>query len=165
MGFSEPWEDVVVWLEAGLSVAAALALLCAGFALAAGARRKANKGKGAHAPQLRGFGAGLRLAQVRWFRSVASQIVQDAHASLASAGRVCRVDQYEARTMIPLVSEARKMGEGLLATRRKWHVLVAPRTEYQVEHAILDLIELEARLKAIPRAVISIEDVVAGRFD
>ena len=66
--------------------------------------------------------------------------------------------------MLPLVSEARKLGERLLAQRRRRHLLFGRSLERQIELTIYELLELETKLRSIPRAFVTLEDVVAGRF-
>ena len=164
MTFDSPG-TALQWVELCLSMIATLTFGAGGWALLSNLRRSSPGRQRVPVRSARRLGVGLRRSQIQHYRTVAGQVVQDAEALLASAGRICNVDQYEARTMIPLVSEARKMGELLLAKRKRWHLITAPKTEYLVELAILELIELETRLKAIPRAFVSFDDVVAGRFE
>jgi hypothetical protein len=159
------FQTILLSVENGLSGLAALALCWAGGAFIKDLRQRRSKKSPSIVRAARRLRVGFRSVQVRHFRQIANQVADDAREMLAMPGRVCRVDQYEARTMIPLVTEARRFGESLLASRRRWHTFIAPRVESQVEVAILDLIEVESRLKAIPRSIITIEDVFAGRFE
>lgn len=107
----------------------------------------------------------LRTLRIRHFQQIAAQVMSDSFQALGSSKTLCLVNNYEARTMIPLVSDARKLGERLLAQRRRYHLLFGRSLERQIELTIYELIELETRLRSIPRAFVTLEDVVAGRFE
>jgi hypothetical protein len=159
------FDDVPLWIDLALLFSAAIALPPATWAVVREARQRGFSVKMSPVAAARRIRFSHRFAQVRHFTLVASRVVEDAESLLRNARCLGSIENYEARTMIPLVSEARRTGEVLLARRKRWHVMVSPKFESKIELAILDLIELEARLKAIPRAILSIEDVVAGRFE
>jgi hypothetical protein len=106
----------------------------------------------------------FRALRIRHFQQISAQVMSDSFELLANSATLCLVDNYEARTMLPLVSEARKLGERLLAQRRRRHLLFGRSLERQIELTIYELLELETKLRSIPRAFVTLEDVVAGRF-
>jgi len=107
----------------------------------------------------------FRSLRIRHFQQISAQVMSDSFEVLANSATLCLVDNYEARTMLPLVSDARKLGESLLSQRRRRHLLFGRSLERQIELTIYELLELENRLRSIPRAFVTLEDVVAGRFE
>jgi hypothetical protein len=89
----------------------------------------------------------------------------DAPSALGMWAEGCDWITHQLNTLLPLVSDARMLGERLLSQRRRHHLLFGRSLERQIELTIYELLELENRLRSIPRAFVTLEDVVAGRFE
>lgn len=70
----------------------------------------------------------------------------------------------EARVLIPLVSETRKRLQSL-SRHRKGSVFWYIASEEKTHRLLSELIRLEDLLRSIPRSTLSLEDVLAGRFE
>ena len=71
----------------------------------------------------------------------------------------------EARALLPIVSEVRRFGETLVKSRRSLVVLLAPAREARLAPLVRDLSRVETLLRELPRSSLTLEDVLAGRFE
>ena len=102
----------------------------------------------------------FRFVRIRQFQRIAKSLIHDVRSFSSGTEEL----SYEARTMLPLIAEARLLGERLLSERRKLHKLLHPKMEFQIENTIHDLIVVETKLRSIPKTAYTLEDVVAGKF-
>lgn len=100
-----------------------------------------------------------RAYQVQMFQAMASEVILDVTRLINEQNR-----HDEARALKTLVFDARKRGEALKATKRFYHAFW-PRTEQSLLITLNKLYDLETRLKAMPRSNLTLDDVLAGRFD
>ena len=103
----------------------------------------------------------LRSVRIRQFQKISLSLIQEVNDFFQNADPRA----YEARTMLPLIAEARALGERLLSERKKVHKLLNGKGERQIEYTIHDLLAVETRLRSIPRAAYTLEEVVAGKFE
>ena len=94
-------------------------------------------------PRPRQGGTRGRATQVRSYLRIASDILGD-------VGDAAMAREASARAFIPLVAQARKRGEALLARRTLWSVVCHPGPEGRLGPVIQDLSGLEARLRRLP---------------
>ncbi len=99
-----------------------------------------------------------RFWQLQCFQRLVREIIRDTDHMLEEKKTV-----METRAMIPLVSDARKKGEHLLATQQFFHTYLS-RNERQLRETVTQLTALDQRLKSLPRSSLSLDDVLAGRF-
>jgi predicted methyltransferase len=99
-----------------------------------------------------------RTHKIRTYQAMASDVIQDVTQLMANNQRV-----DEARAMRSLVSDARKKGEHLVATRQFYHAYWL-RSENALFSTVSQLTLLEERIGALPRSQLTLEDVLAGRF-
>jgi hypothetical protein len=71
----------------------------------------------------------------------------------------------EARALLPIVSEVRRFGETLVKSRRFLVTLLAPAREARLAPLVRDLSRVEMLLRELPRSRLTLEDVLAGRFE
>jgi hypothetical protein len=102
-----------------------------------------------------------RRNRVAHFSKISSSIIEDASDLLFRESAM----RYEARTLLPLVVEARQYGERLLRDRRRHHVWFWKAQEFRIEPLLAQLLLIEEQIRAVPRAAFTIEEVVAGRFE
>lgn len=154
-GISQNWE-----LIEALLLAVALATFLAGGAIILRQQRlqrtKTKQQRGHMRLQSR-----ARRSRVNHFCKVSASIIEDASDLLFRESQM----RYEARTMLPLVVEARQLGERLLRDRKKHHVVLWSALEARIEPMIAQLLLIEEEIRAVPRAAFTIEEVVAGRFE
>ncbi len=99
-----------------------------------------------------------RQAQIKSFQRLASDIVCDANLVLKRDRAI-----MEARALSPLVADARKKGEYLLASQQIYHTYFF-KEERKLRSIVEQLASLERCLKALPRSSLTLDDVLAGRF-
>jgi hypothetical protein len=148
------WSEL---LASGVTMLAIAAFISLGTVL-----RRHARNKGRTQPAVASLAVRLwkstRIHKVHAFLTMADNVIQDV-TFLMSHHR--RVD--EARAMRSLISDARKKGEHLLATRVFYHAYW-PRSEVALANAVAQLTALEERVGALPRSQLTLEDVLAGRF-
>ncbi len=99
-----------------------------------------------------------RTYRLRAFHNLANEVIDDVSRLMNERRR-----PDEARALGCLISDARKKGECLLASRQFYHTY-SPRSESALRGKVNELARLEQRLKALPRSSLTLEDVLAGRF-
>jgi hypothetical protein len=149
------------WLElmiTSLTTLAVALFVTVGFALRryAGAR---HSGRPVQESLMTRLFRRSRLFKIRNFSRLSSAILIDAKPLVDDTTRVA-----EARAFRPLVSELRKQGEHLLASRRWYHCCTSWWKERELEADLEKITDIELILRALPCSELTLEDVLAGRF-
>lgn len=103
----------------------------------------------------------IRLLRARRFLEVGSRIADDANEMMSES----ETPNSSARVLIPLVVDARRKGDRLLASSSRFQQIFAPRLEKNVVLLHKELKALESKLRSLPRSTLTLEDVLAGQFD
>jgi hypothetical protein len=103
----------------------------------------------------------LRPSRLRQFEVMAQGVLRDVGSALIEAP--CQAP--EVRSLLPIVCEVRRHGEVLLRTRGPFGRLLWPAREWRLAPLVRDLARIEDVLRALPRSRLTLEDVLAGRFD
>ena len=151
----------MTWMvDLAVTGSAQLLLLIAGLRL----RRYAAANR-ASRPIAESFGDRLlrrsRPRRLRQFEGIAASVLRDASALLSQEP----LPNGEARAFLPIVAEVRVRGEVLLKRRRRFVRLLSPARESRLAPLVRDLARIETALRELPRSRLSLDDVLAGRFD
>lgn len=152
---SQNWESI----EALLLAVALVTLFAGGAIILHNQRRQRTKTQ--HQRGHMRLQSRARRSRVTHFCKVSASIIEDTSDLLFRESQM----RYEARTMLPLVVEARQLGERLLRDRKKHHVMLWRALEARIEPLMAQLLLIEEEIRAVPRAPFTIEEVVAGRFE
>ena len=99
--------------------------------------------------------------KVKQFSLVAQRVLADVHSVILEKAACAQ----EARAFLPLLVDARRKGEGLMAGRLAYHSVLTPWIENQLPSLVRELAALEEVVKSLPKSHLTIEDVLAGKFD
>ena len=102
-----------------------------------------------------------RPTRMKQFEGMAHSVLTDVGGLVVEG--VSRVP--DARAMLPLVVEVKRHGQFLLGAQSSWHYLFAPSREWRLDSLVKDLGRLEELLRNLPRSELTLEDVLAGRFE
>jgi hypothetical protein len=102
-------------------------------------------------------GRGYRLNR---FETVARGVLSDVEDAMQPP--VC---YRHARSFLPLLSDVLKHGQILLRQQTMAHRVAYPDREEQLSLLVTHLFTLESKLRSLPKQTISIEDVLAGKFE
>lgn len=106
------------------------------------------------------FVGGTRPVRARRFVDIGDRLIVDVCEMLEET-----THRSEARVLIPLVADLRKRGDRLVASKGKLSELVFSKLEKRVESLHQELIRLEQLLRALPKSKLTLEDVLAGKFE
>lgn len=99
--------------------------------------------------------------KIRQYSVVAEGVLSDVHSVILE--KTPRV--HEVRAFLPLLIDARRKGEGLLASRSSLHLVLTPWWENRLPPLVRELAALEEVVKSLPKSHLTIEDVLAGKFE
>lgn len=147
------------WLASSVMALSALTVVAA-------TRQAIGKRKGQRRSRLmRPFSMGLvfgtRFVKSKRFLELGARIVEDVQDMVGEPSQA----NAEARVLIPLVADIRRRGDRLIASKTKVNGFVFARLEKRVSLLHTELMTLEKILRALPRSKLTLEDVLAGKFE
>lgn len=148
------------FLDLAVTGMAVLLFLVAGFLLrrhAAATQRKRPIASPMGGRLLKSF----RPWRLRQFEHIAHGLLSDVGGVIVEGAH----RNSEARALLPIVTEVRRFGESLMKSRRPLGTLLAPMREARLASLVRDLGRVESLLRELPRSSLTLEDVLAGRFE
>ena len=150
-----------MWLvDLGATLSALALFLTAGLALRRVAAAR-GRSRPISAPLGRRLMRSLRPARLRQFESMANDVLRDVGSVIVDGPH----RHSEARALLPMVAEVRRYGEGLQKGRPRLSKVLWPLREARLAPLVRDLGRVEGLLRELPRSRLTLEDVLAGRFE
>lgn len=103
---------------------------------------------------------GGRNSQLKGYCRIASDVLSDVEAALEPPS--C---QKHARSFLPILADCRRRGLVLLSQQTGTHRVTAPERERELKAIVDKLINLERKLKSLPKPTVTVEEVLLGKFE
>lgn len=134
---------------------AAMHLIYTGFLGGAARRQTWNENLGTHMLKR------TRFWKIKQYSLVAGAVLTDVHEAIQEQQQVYST----IRTFLPLLVDVRKKGESLLATRSLFFRFLDPLLTENLPSLVREVSIMEEVLKMLPKSNLTLEDVLAGKFD
>jgi len=103
---------------------------------------------------------GGRNSQLKSYCRIATDVMSDVEAALEPPS--C---QKHARSFLPILADVRRRGLILLSQQTGTHRVTAPERERELKSTVDKLINLERKLKSLPKPTVTVEEVLLGKFE